>query len=182
MVLPSSVGLIGRSHRRSAVGVLWVELDWLLLIFPLLENGCRTRKGKWEEIWGNSGFLATAAIQIAPLQLNPSTCQIDTLPTVFCRSNLFSLYKHTKVHWEGANENRGVLSMNMCVIDSPKLSTEHFLLFWGHTVQHHLKIDPDSLSVVAYRLYMWTFAVFDSLPVPSTRLFGVTTPPECLFL
>ena len=157
--LPRLVGLIGRSHRRSAVGVLWVELDWLPQIFPHLENGCRTRKGKWEEIWGNIGFLATGNSD-CPTSAKPTLAKSIHWRRFFAVEPLFLV--QTYQGSVAANENRGVLNMNICVaLISAKLSTEYFCFLRTQ--------EPDSQSVEAYHLSMWTFAVFDSFLQP--RLF-----------
>jgi len=119
MVLPSLAGLIGRSHRGSAVWVLWVELDWLPQIFPQLENGCRTRKGKWEKKFG---FLATVPGNSDCPETNPLPNRyvafLPVEPLLLVQTYQGSV---------GANENMPVLNMNICVsLIFAKLSTDFF--------------------------------------------------------
>ena len=132
------------------------------------------------ECSGNIGFLARQpllppTIQIvAPLQLNPWLPNRYIAERIFCRSNLFSLYKHAKVRWDQMKISECWASwiLKRCCIDFYKFSTEHNLLPVKDKMCNIWSSQSVSLSVVVFRDIRWTFTRSDSSPIPSNRRSG----------
>ena len=129
------------------------------------------------ECSGNIGFLARQpllppTIQIvAPLQLNPRLPNRYIAERIFCRSNLFSLYKHAKVRWDQMKISECWASwiLKRCFIDFYKISTEYNLLPVKDKMCNIWSSQSVSLSV------LWFFAISGELLQGLThRLFLLT--------